>query len=147
MPKKLLIFIVAYNHETTIQEVLGRIPRELANYDSEILIIDDGSGDGTFREVEAYRDRRDFNFRLTVLENPVNQGYGGNQKIGFQYAIKHEFDVVALVHGDGQYAPEKLPELIKPTMLEEADAVFGSRMMVKRGRTKRRHANLQARGQ
>ena len=133
MSKKLLIFIVAYNHETTIQEVLGRIPRDLTQYESEILIIDDGSGDGTFRQAEAYRERRDFDFRLTVLKNPVNQGYGGNQKIGFQYAIKHEFDVVALVHGDGQYAPEKLPELIKPIMSEEADAVFGSRMMVRGG--------------
>ena len=65
MPKKLLIFIVAYNHETTIQEVLGRIPSELNKYEAEILIIDDGSGDDTFREAEAYRGRRDFNFRHT----------------------------------------------------------------------------------
>ena len=48
-------------------------------------------------------------FKVTVLYNPVNQGYGGNQKIGYHYAIKNGFDFVALLHGDGQYAPEKLP--------------------------------------
>jgi len=133
MAKKVLIFIVAYNHEKTIQEVLGRIPGELNEHDTEVLIIDDGSQDGTFREAENYPDTGGFDFRLTVLKNPVNQGYGGNQKIGFKYAIENSFDVVALVHGDGQYAPEKLPELVAPITAGEADAVFGSRMMVKGG--------------
>jgi len=44
----------------------------------------------------------DSRFPLTVLFNPVNQGYGGNQKIGFTNAIEKGFDIVALVHGDGQ---------------------------------------------
>ncbi len=64
-----------------------------------------------------------------MLFNPVNQGYGGNQKIGYHYALERGFDFVALVHGDGQYAPEKLPELVRPLRDGEADAVFGSRMM------------------
>jgi len=133
MAHKVLIFIVAYNHETTIQEVLSRIPPQLSEHETEVLIIDDSSQDDTFGEAEAYRGTSDFNFRLTVLRNTVNQGYGGNQKIGFQYAIENSFDVVALVHGDGQYAPEKLPDLIAPVLAGEADAVFGSRMMIKGG--------------
>ncbi len=68
-------------------------------------------------------------FRLRVLLNPENQGYGGNQKIGFHYAIERQFDIVALIHGDGQYAPERLPALLEPLLNGEADAVFGSRMM------------------
>ena len=64
-----------------------------------------------------------------MLFNPINQGYGGNQKIGYHYAIKNDFDFVALVHGDGQYAPEALPELLKPLSQGVADAVFGSRML------------------
>ena len=63
---------------------------------------------------------------------PENQGYGGNQKLGYRYAIDNGFDIVALVHGDGQYAPEKLPILVMPLVNEEADAVFGSRMIDKR---------------
>ena len=59
----------------------------------------------------------------------MNQGYGGNQKIGYQFAIQHRFDFVALIHGDGQYAPECLPDLVRPLRDGEADAVFGSRML------------------
>ena len=51
---------------------------------------------------------------IHVLFNSVNQGYGGNQKIGYHFAIARQFDFVALVHGDGQYAPEGLPDLVCP---------------------------------
>ena len=95
----------------------------------KILIIDDSSQDKTFAEARALESSGDCPFPLTVLFNPVNQGYGGNQKIGFHYAIEKGFDFVALVHGDGQYAPERLPELLRPLLDGDADAVFGSRMM------------------
>jgi SAM-dependent methyltransferase len=64
-----------------------------------------------------------------VLYNPENQGYGGNQKLGYQYAIRHGFDVVVLLHGDGQYAPERLPALLAPLLDGSADVVLGSRML------------------
>jgi glycosyltransferase involved in cell wall biosynthesis len=129
--KRLLIFIVAYNAETTIQKVLSRIPAPLCRDDVEILIIDDSSRDNTFAEGLRYQ-QRNCEFKITVLRTPQNQGYGGNQKLGYRYAIDNGFDIVALVHGDGQYAPEKLPELLLPLVRAEADAVFGSRMMDKR---------------
>src|SRR5579872_4541127 len=127
--KRVLVFVVAYDAERTIQEVLQRIPAELANYDTEILIIDDSSRDRTFERAHTYVGEAHLPFPVTVLCNPENQGYGGNQKIGFHYAIRKGFDIVALIHGDGQYAPERLPELLEPLLNEEADAVFGSRMM------------------
>ncbi len=131
---RLLIFIVAYNAEKTIEEVLRRIPVQLADrYAVEVLIIDDSSRDDTFLRSEVANRRGLVPFKLTVLYNPVNQGYGGNQKIGFHYAIENGFDYVALVHGDGQYAPERLPELIDPLATGEAEAVFGSRMLDKGG--------------
>ena len=128
---RILIFIVAYNHEKTIQSVLSRIPETLPASGTEVLIIDDASDDRTFDISTEYPENRDFPFKLTVLYNPVNQGYGGNQKIGYHYAIEQDFDVVALVHGDGQYAPEKLPDLVAPIIAGEADAVLGSRMIEK----------------
>jgi glycosyltransferase involved in cell wall biosynthesis len=124
--KRFLIFVVAYNAERTIEDVLRRIPASLAQFDTEILIIDDSSQDRTFQAASAFRDSP---FPITVLFNPVNQGYGGNQKVGFHYAIEKGFDYVALLHGDGQYAPELLPELLQPLLDGKADAVFGSRMM------------------
>jgi len=127
---RLLIFIVAYNAEKTIAQVLGRIPHLLAEeYEVEVLVLDDSSQDRTFEESREVRRGGALPFVLHVLFNPVNQGYGGNQKIGYHFAIEEGFDFVALVHGDGQYAPECLPDLVRPLREGEADAVFGSRML------------------
>jgi glycosyltransferase involved in cell wall biosynthesis len=128
--KRLLIFIVAYNAETTIEKVLTRIPKFLHSEQVEVLIIDDSSEDETFLNGLRYQQRGS-DFRITVLRTPVNQGYGGNQKLGYRYAIDNGFDIVALIHGDGQYAPEELPALLEPLLGNEADAVFGSRMLEK----------------
>ena len=125
--KRVLILVVAYNAERTIQDMIRRIPSSLAEYETEILIIDDSSQDETFALAQAHERQKGI-FPLTVLYNPVNQGYGGNQKLGFHYAIKEKFDIVALLHGDGRYAPEELPNLLEPLLKNEADAVFGSRM-------------------
>src|SRR6201996_8381263 len=128
--QRVLIFVVAYNAEKTIESVLDRIPPELRHRNVEVLIIDDSSKDKTF-QTGLKRESREGDFRITILRTPENQGYGGNQKLGYRYAIDNGFDVVALVHGDGQYAPEKLPVLLEPFIKEEADAVFGSRMINK----------------
>ncbi|MGB8354235.1 MAG: glycosyltransferase family 2 protein, partial [Chthoniobacteraceae bacterium] len=126
--KRILIFIVAYNAEKTINEVLHRIPASLRNKNVEVLVIDDFSKDDTFSKSLSYQTPEE-DFKITILRTPENQGYGGNQKLGYRYAIDNGFDIVALVHGDGQYAPEKLPDLLGPFFKGEADAVFGSRMI------------------
>ncbi|MBF0140412.1 MAG: glycosyltransferase [Magnetococcales bacterium] len=127
---KLLIFIVAYNAANTIQKVLARIPHHLfERYHVEILTIDDASHDSTFETALAATDTLLDKCTMTVLTNPINQGYGGNQKLGLHYAIQNQFDVVALLHGDGQYAPECLPDLVAPLAENQADMVLGSRMV------------------
>jgi glycosyltransferase involved in cell wall biosynthesis len=127
---RLLVLVVAYNAERTIGEVLARIPSQLQDeYAVETLVIDDRSRDRTFEKSLALRSAA-LPFPLHVLFNPVNQGYGGNQKIGYHFAIRNGFDFVALVHGDGQYAPECLPDLVRPLRDGQADAVFGSRMLL-----------------
>jgi glycosyltransferase involved in cell wall biosynthesis len=126
--RRLLIFIVAYNADRTLEEVLDRIPESVWAHGTRVLIIDDASQDRTF-EVGLDYERRHPGRDIEVLFNPVNQGYGGNQKLGYQYAIDNGFDAVALLHGDGQYAPEKLAELARPVLDGEADAVMGTRMV------------------
>lgn len=131
--KRLLVFVIAYQAEATLTQVLERIPRSIFDQlECEILVVDDASSDRTFEIGNEYRDAHP-NVPLTVLRNAYNQGYGGNQKVGYAYAIANDFDFVAMVHGDGQYAPEKLPELIEPLLEGRADAVFGSRMMTRFG--------------
>ncbi|MBU3545448.1 glycosyltransferase [Polynucleobacter sp. MWH-Mekk-B1] len=135
--QKLLIFIVAYNAETTISQVLSRIPKSLAdNFEVDVLIIDDASKDNTFDIGKQFSNASFLPFPVKVLKNPINQGYGGNQKLGYLYALKNNFDFVALVHGDGQYPPEYLPQLLLPFLDPEVDAVFGSRMMERWGALK-----------
>ncbi|MDQ2824657.1 MAG: glycosyltransferase family 2 protein, partial [Verrucomicrobiota bacterium] len=128
--KRLLIFVVAYNAATTIQKVLSRIPASLRSQDIEVLIIDDSSKDDTFAAGLRYQQRHSA-LKITVLRTPENQGYGGNQKLGYRYAIDNGFDIVVLIHGDGQYAPEKLPALLRPLIRDQAEAVLGSRMIDK----------------
>jgi len=128
---KVLIFIVAYNAEDHLESVFDRIPWGKLQVDGEVLVIEDASSDKT-AEVMRKLKAKTFPWKITFLSNPVNLGYGGNQKIGYHYAIRNGFDAVVLLHGDGQYAPEKLPEMIVPLLGEGgADAVFGSRMMIK----------------
>lgn len=127
---KLLILVVAYHAEKTIQKVLLRIPAVLLEeYHVEALVIDDASKDKTFEHAHSLKLGDKLPFMLHVLFNPINQGYGGNQKIGYHFALKNNFDFVVLLHGDGQYAPECLPDLVAPLRRGEAEAVFGSRMI------------------
>ena len=130
--RKLLIFIVTYNAEKTIEDVVSRIPKQLSkSYNLEILIIDDASQDKTFEISKKIKNIFSNTFKIKVLCNPINQGYGGNQKIGYHYAIKNNFDFVVLLHGDGQYAPEVLTKLLKPTLNNKFNIVIGSRMVKK----------------
>jgi glycosyltransferase involved in cell wall biosynthesis len=127
--QRLLVFVIAYYAEKTLKSVLERIPRCVFDeYDCEVLIVDDASRDRT-AEIGREYERAHPQIRLKVLRNVYNQGYGGNQKVGYAFAVREGFDFVAMVHGDGQYAPEELPKLVAPLAGGKADAVFGSRMM------------------
>ncbi len=133
---RLLVFVIAYAAEKTLKSVLSRIPSCLYDdYDCRILVVDDASQDRTFELGREY-SREHPDVPLVVLRNEYNQGYGGNQKVGYAYAIAENFDLVAMVHGDGQYAPEELPRLLEPFRERRADAVFGSRMMTPGGAVK-----------
>jgi glycosyltransferase involved in cell wall biosynthesis len=130
---RLLVFVIAYYADRTLKQVLERIPGAIfLEYDCEVLVVDDASLDRTFEIGREYRAAHP-EIRMTVLRNEFNQGYGGNQKVGYSYAIANRFDFVAMVHGDGQYAPEELPALAAPLREGQADAVFGSRMLERFG--------------
>lgn len=129
MTKKIGILVVAYNAASTLHEVLDRIPADFARRVEHVLVCDDASQDATYLVGLGYQTLTDL--PLTVIRHARNLGYGGNQKAGYRWAIDHGLDIVVLLHGDGQYAPEMLPEMVAPLEADECDAVFGSRMMVK----------------
>lgn len=125
--KKIAIFIPTYNAARTLPLVLDRIPQEIKQSVQEIFIIDDASQDNTHLIGIGYKQQTGLG-NLQIYRNEKNQGYGGNQKLAYQYAIDKGFDLVVMLHGDAQYAPEKIPALLEPFEKDEADMVFGSRI-------------------
>jgi glycosyltransferase involved in cell wall biosynthesis len=123
------IFVVAYNAESTLQKVLHRIPPEVYAKIEEIFVFDDASSDGTYEMGRSLMDGP-YGQKLKIFRNPVNLMYGGNQRKGYQYAIGRGLDIVVLLHGDGQYAPEVMQELLTPLENGTAEMVMGSRMMI-----------------
>jgi len=127
--KKIGVLVVAYNAATTLAKVLDRIPDDIRPDIAEVIVSDDHSQDSTYLIGLGYQQVSDL--PITLIRQPKNLGYGGNQKAGYDLAIEHGLDVVVMLHGDGQYAPESLPDILAPILSGEADAVFGSRIMVK----------------
>src|SRR3974377_2637195 len=84
---RLLIFVIAYQAESTLVQVLERIPRSVfRDWDCEILVVDDASRDRTFDIGREYHEAHP-DLPLTVLRNNYNHGYGGHQKAGYASAI------------------------------------------------------------
>lgn len=125
---KVGLLVVAYEASATLEAVLHRIPNEVRSALSVILVCDDASTDDTFQVGMRMKQARP-DLPLEVIRRPVNLGYGGNQKAGYHWMIDHGVDVVVLLHGDGQYAPEFLPQMLQPIVSGQADVVFGSRML------------------
>ena len=126
--KRIGIFIVAYNALTTLSKVLRRITPEVWRNVEQVVVFDDASQDATYELAVGIQAMTNVP-KLRVLKHARNLGYGGNQKAGYRYFIEQGFDIVVLLHGDGQYAPELLSHMYEPLVRGEADAVFGSRMM------------------
>ncbi len=128
MSKRIGIFVIAYNAETTLTSVLTRIPPEIVAKVDEIFVIDDCSSDQTYDVGRGYAGGPAA-AKLTIQRNLVNLMYGGNQKRGYAYAIERGLDIVVLLHGDGQYAPEVMQRLLEPLESGRAEMVMGSRML------------------
>lgn len=124
---RILCYIPAYNAAATIPSVLDRIPENMKERIDEILVVDNASEDNTHLVGIGYAHQKGLN-KLKVHRSAVNGGYGGSQKVAYRYAIDNGFDVVVMLHGDGQYAPEKIEYLLEPIYQGKADHVFGSRM-------------------
>jgi glycosyltransferase involved in cell wall biosynthesis len=126
-PCRIGVVVVAYNAASTLAAVLDRLPERFRARVAEVVICDDASSDCTYQVGLEYQKTTDL--PLTVIRRPQNLGYGGNQKAAYRWAIDHDLDIVVLLHGDGQYAPEVIEDLVEPLEAGRADAVFGSRMM------------------
>jgi len=114
---KTLIVMPAHNEVQTIGAVLARLRAVVP--DADILVINDASTDETAKVAEQAG--------ATVLNLPINLGYGGAVQTGFKYASRKGYEAVVLMDADGQHDPECVPDLL--TALQEADFVLGSRFL------------------
>jgi glycosyltransferase involved in cell wall biosynthesis len=116
--KKIVIVLPAYNAEKTLRRTYEEIP---AQFREHIILVDDASKDGT---VALARQ-----MGLCVFVHEKNKGYGGNQKTCYREALAMGADIVVMLHPDHQYDARVIPDLVFPILRNEADAVFGSRML------------------
>jgi glycosyltransferase involved in cell wall biosynthesis len=124
---RIAIYIPAYNAAATIPTVLDRIPPEVKSAVEEIFVVDNASEDNSNLVAIGYGQVNDLH-SLRVFRNQRNLGYGGSQKWAYRYCIDRGFDAVVMLHGDAQYAPEKVAYLLEPIVKGDADLVFGSRI-------------------
>jgi glycosyltransferase involved in cell wall biosynthesis len=127
MDPRIGVFVVTFNASRRLGRTIRRIPPEVYERVEEIYVFDDCSEDDTFDAGLELKTERSLE-KLRVYRNTRNLRYGGNQKRGYLYAMDHDLDVVVLLHGDGQYAPEVLWSLVEPILSGEADLVMGTRM-------------------
>ncbi|MDD5677969.1 MAG: glycosyltransferase family 2 protein [Kiritimatiellae bacterium] len=117
--KKIIAVIIAYNAERTIRQTYDDIPKDWVD---EILIGDDCSQDETFKVASTLQG-------VKAIRHAKNQHMGGNQTILYDRALEMGADIVVLLHGDNQFDPHKLPDMVRPIVAGEADAVLGSRIL------------------
>jgi glycosyltransferase involved in cell wall biosynthesis len=116
--RKICVVMPAYNAEKTLERTYHDLPLDWVD---DVVLVDDASRD---RTVELARQ-----LGLHTIVHPRNRGYGGNQKTCYREALARDADIVVMVHPDHQYDPRYIPELARPLLAGECDAVFGSRML------------------
>lgn len=124
---KVVIYVPAYNAAATLPRVLDRIPADIRSNVHEILVVDNHSEDDTYLVAAGYRQTKGL-YNLQIIRNERNLGYGGSQKLAYRRAVDNSLSGVAMLHGDAQYAPEIISDLLAPILNGDADMVFGSRM-------------------
>ena len=117
---KLSVVMPVYNESKTIREIVRRVLD--VPIEKELLIVDDGSTDGT-REILRELDGKE---GVRVFLQPVNQGKGAAVSVGFRHA---EGDVVVVQDADLEYDPGEYPKLLAPIADGHADVVYGSRFL------------------
>lgn len=115
---KFLTALPVYNEASTVESVLNEVSR----YCEHIVVIDDGSSDGT-AEILSTRDD------VVVLTHSANQGYGAALHTAFQYAANQGYDILVTIDCDGQHEPQRILKFVKMCIKTGADVVSGSRYL------------------
>lgn len=126
---KILLFIPMYNCEKQIVRVLGQMNKEICQYLSEIIIVNNRSTDAGEQAVKEYLMHSPLEVTCRLLRNDANYGLGGSHKVAFDYAIKKGFDYIIVLHGDDQGDISNMLRYLKSRKYEKYDCFLGARFM------------------
>lgn len=118
MSPKFITALPVFNEVETVDEVLD----EVVKHSAHVLVVDDGSTDGT-AELLAKRDD------IILVRHQENKGYGGALTTAFQYAIDHGYEILVTVDCDGQHEPQRINRFVIACQNANADIVSGSRYL------------------
>jgi glycosyltransferase involved in cell wall biosynthesis len=112
---RVLTIMPAWNESASITNVIKEVRHELPDVD--ILVVDDCSSDDTIAVARSAGAK--------VLRLPYNLGVGGARRLGYRYALEHDYDIAVQMDADGQHDPRYIPDMVAE--LGEADLVIGAR--------------------
>ena len=118
-PSTLSVIVPVFNERATVAEILRRMRRVELPLRAEIIVVDDGSTDGSDQILVALQDST-----VKFLKQPVNRGKGAAIRAGLRVA---RGDLILIQDADLEYDPDEWPRLIEPILKGKADVVYGSR--------------------
>lgn len=124
-PMRKIVVIPSYKAAATLPSVIARLPEKFWQ-DGLAVIVHDASPDETGTVADRLAAEHE---GVHVVHHPENRGYGGAQKTGLHFGMEKGGEAFAVVHSDGQYAPELVLDLMEPILSGDADIVQGSRML------------------
>jgi dolichol-phosphate hexosyltransferase len=119
-PPRLSVLMPVYNELATIEQAIGEVLAADLPADAELVIVDDGSGDGTAELL----DGGDWGPRVRVIHHPANRGKGAAVRTALAEAAG---EFAAIMDADLEYDPQDLDQLLRPLLAGETNAVFGVR--------------------
>jgi Glycosyl transferase family 2 len=125
---RIAILVPAYNEAENIGYVLDRMPKEVCGRATAVLVVDDGSRDGT-GDVAAEHG-------AVVARHVINRGGGAALRTGYRLMVESGAEIVVTLDADGQHLPSEMERLVKPVLDGEVDVAHGSRVL---GQADRNH--------
>jgi hypothetical protein len=118
---KVAILVPAYNEAENIGQVLDQMPARVCGVATEVLVVDDGSRDGT-GDVAAEHG-------AIVARHVTNRGGGAALRTGYRLMMESGAEIVVTLDADGQHLPSEMERLVKPVLDGEVDLAHGSRVL------------------
>jgi hypothetical protein len=118
---KIAVLVPAYNEADSLGYVLDRIPEQVCGRETAVLVVDDGSRDGT-GELAAQHG-------AAVARHVINRGGGAALRTGYRLMAESEAEIVVTLDADGQHLPSEMERLVEPVLSGRVDVSHGSRVL------------------